>query len=88
MIPVLPAAHSKRPRSTPPGALGVGGGATLRAIDHANLWHELAWEPEQAAAGCAARCGAGHGRVGAAGAGVGGGATDGSIPNNANDTDI
>ena len=50
MIPVLPAAHSKRPRSTPPGALGVGGGATLRAIDHANLWHELAWEPEQAAA--------------------------------------
>ena len=22
----------------------------MRAIDHANLWHELAWEPEQAAA--------------------------------------
>ena len=22
----------------------------VRAIDHANLWHELAWEPEQAAA--------------------------------------
>ena len=49
MIPVLPAAHSKRPRRRRPGALGVGGGATLRAIDHANLWHELAWDGEQAA---------------------------------------
>ena len=38
-----------------------------RAITRANLWHELAWD----GAGCAARCGAGYGRVGPAGGGVG-----------------
>ena len=25
----------------------------IRAIDRRNLWHEIAWEPEQAAAGAA-----------------------------------